>query len=196
MVDLNSFFTFSNIPSSLGNCEESDVLHRERVLKKRNSRRSRCSCLLGTVIIGLLLLFAGLGLVLVGFTFPRMKIDIGYQEEMRIIDKSAVAFNEHLEQVKVVGLVAFAIGGTLVASAMLLPSLLKSEGGSDGDDYGGEEHFKVRVHDDNFFAGGEEDSDASLRRSLIPVEETLKVVQPKAEVAHTVPTKAGLKQIE
>lgn len=139
-----------------------------------------------------------------GFTFPRMKIDIGYQEEMRIIDKSAVAFNEHLEQVKVAGLVAFALGGTLVASAMLLPALLRSQ--SAEDEYGGGgEHFKVRVHDDDernyFFAGGgggggEEDSDASLRRSLIPVEETLKVVQPKAEVAHTVTTKAGLKQID
>lgn len=195
LIILNSFF-IPNL-SSPGNCEESDVLHRERVLKRNNCRKSRCSCLLGTVIIGLLSLFVGLGLLIVGFTFPRMKIDIGYQEEMRIIDKSAVAFNEHLEQVKVIGLVAFAVGGTLVASAMLLPALLKSD--NEADDYGGEEHFKVRVHDDErqfFFAGGEEDSDASLRRSLIPVEETLKVVQPKAEMAHTVTTKAGLKQID
>lgn len=122
-------------------------------------------------------------LLVVGFTFPKMKIDIGYQEEMRIIDKSAFDFNEHLDQIKVFGLVLFAVGGILVASALLLPSLLLTSLDDEQDD---SSYFKLRI---------DGDCEPDLNKNLIPVTEELKVVQPKQENT-TIITNAGLKQID
>lgn len=127
-------------------------------------------------------MFGGSALLAVGFTFPRMKIDIGYQEEMRIIDKSAYEFNEHLEQVKGIGLFMFAVGGILVASALLLPSLLCSD-----TEEAESRHFKLRIVDDCDPDGADQ--------NLIPITEELKVVQPRQE-STTVITNAGLKQID
>ena len=121
-----------------------------------------------------------------GFTFPKMKIDIGYQEEMRIIDKSAFEFNEHLDQFKIIGLAMFAIGGTLVASAFLLQSLLSTSNYDDGDE-DERSPFKLRINE----------NDAGLisdNKNLIPITEQVKTVQPKQEKQASIITNAGLKQ--
>lgn len=130
-------------------------------------------------------MLCGTIMILVGFTFAKMKIDIGYQEEMRIIDKSAYDFNIHLNQIKVIGLIFFAIGGVFVASALLLPSLMPNK----DDNQEESTHFKLRIHDD--------DDDELLNRSknLIPITEELKIIQPKQENT-TIITNAGLKQID
>lgn len=127
-------------------------------------------------------MICGTILLIVGFTFPKMKIDIGYQEEMRIIDKSAFKFNEHLDQVKVIGLILFAAGGILVASALLLPSLLQTNEEDNQDEIS---PFKLRI---------DEESDLG-NENMIPVIEELKSVQPKQE-STTIITNAGLRQID
>lgn len=230
---LHKFYENACTASDLEDYEEDSCslqgTHTEEMIKPRSGCCQQ-RYLIISLLVGMLALLAGLGLLLVGFAFPRMPIDLGYQEEMRIIDRRAVAFNEHLELLKLLGLVVFAMGGAVVAAALLLPSLLGAFGGdgtgdqrsrgSSEDFDGGEEHFKVRVvHEEhprsykkvtsrNGGAGEEEDDDPEeeeeeeeaedATRRLIPVEEQLSAVQPKAEPGgHIVATlkKAGLKTI-
>ncbi|OTF83660.1 hypothetical protein BLA29_001854, partial [Euroglyphus maynei] len=89
----------------------------------------------------------GVSMIVIGFTINRMQIDIGYQEEMRIIDKSAYQFNQHLDQIKVIGLICFAAGGLLVASSLLLPSLLPIKSNGTNDDVDESTHLKFNIHD-------------------------------------------------
>ncbi|KAI2800522.1 Neurensin-1 [Blomia tropicalis] len=156
------------------------------ITMKDANRRRRSTLWLTTIIAGALSLFCGAILLVAGFTFPKMKIDIGYQEEMRIIDKSAFEFNEHLDQFKIIGLAMFAIGGTLVASALLLPSLLSTSNYDDGDE-DERSPFKLRINE----------NDAGLiseNKNLIPITEQVKTVQPKQEKQASIITNAGLKQ--
>lgn len=76
-----------------------------------------CGCL--TIIVGAIFLA-------IGFGFSTHKIDVGFQEEMQIIDKSAVMYNHRLELFKITGLSMLAIGGFLLSMSLLLPSLIYS----------------------------------------------------------------------
>lgn len=130
-------------------------------------------------------MLCGAIMILIGFTFSRLNIDIGYQEEMRIIDKSAYDFNVHLDQIKVLGLIFFAMGGIFVSSAIILPGLMPNNSDDDDDNQDESTHFKLHIDDEANSRGA----------NLIPITEELKVIQPKQE-STTVITNSGLKQIE
>jgi len=74
--------------------------------------------------LGFILLVFGALVLIAGYLVPKMNIDVGYQEEMRIIDRAAYAFNQNLEWCKIIGLAIFCVGGTLLSASLLLPSLV------------------------------------------------------------------------
>lgn len=162
----------------------------------KNKRNKRSKLWITVFITGMILMSLGVTMILIGFTINRMQIDIGYQEEMRIIDKSAYEFNQHLDQIKIIGLICFAFGGLFVASSLLLPSLLpnKSNGIDDDDDDDVDEstHLKFNIDPDD----DDDDEHRTRVKNLIPVTEQLKSVQPKqTEKTTSVITNSGLKQI-
>jgi len=124
-----------------------------------------------------------------GYLVPRMNIDVGYQEEMRIIDRAAYMFNQNLDWCKIIGLGIFCVGGTLLSASLLLPSLV---GLSCIDDDLSDETtpFKLRIDD-------EDDCDLNLNenKDKIPATEQLKSVQPKREDKMII-THSGLKKVE
>lgn len=128
----------------------------------------------------------GILLIVIGFTFTRLEIDIGYQEEMRIIDKSAYEFNILLDQIKIIGLIMFAFGGIIVATALLLPSLMPSKETGQNDE---STHLKLNIEPND-----EEETDLRTK-NLIPITEKLKPIQPK-QSTNTIITNSGLKQID
>ncbi|KAJ6217971.1 hypothetical protein RDWZM_009128 [Blomia tropicalis] len=138
------------------------------ITMKDANRRRRSTLWLTTIIAGALSLFCGAILLVAGFTFPKMKIDIGYQEEMRIIDNNVRHWRN--------------IGGI----GVLLPSLLSTSNYDDGDE-DERSPFKLRINE----------NDAGLisdNKNLIPITEQVKTVQPKQEKQASIITNAGLKQ--
>lgn len=116
-----------------------------------------------------------------------MDIDVGYQEEMRIIDRRAYLLNQRLDWCKVIGLAVFCVGGTLLSASLILPSLTGLS--CIDDDNGDEEHqpFKLRIVDD--------DENVNNDDEKIPATEQVKSIQPKREDEMVI-TKTGLTKVE
>lgn len=65
------------------------------------------------------------GLMLVfGYANKESKVIIGSINNMEIVDKSALEFNNLLETCKVVGLIVFTIGGFVMGISLILPSFI------------------------------------------------------------------------
>jgi len=138
---------------------------------------------------GFILLVFGSVVLMAGYLVPKMNIDVGYQEEMRIIDRAAYMFNQNLEWCKIIGLAIFCVGGTLLSASLLLPSLVGLS--CIDDEYNDETTpFKLRIADDD-------DCDEILneKKDKIPATEELKSVQPKREDEMII-THSGLKKVE
>nr|XP_046917423.1 neurensin-1-like isoform X2 [Dermatophagoides farinae] len=161
----------------------------EHVTEFTNKQNRRSKLWVTLFISGTILMLLGVTMILIGFTMNRMQIDIGYQEEMRIIDKSAYEFNKHLDQIKIIGLICFAVGGLFVASSLLLPSLLPNKSNGTNDDVDESTHLKFNI-DPN-----DDDEQRTQVKNLIPVTEELKSVQPKQTTTPAIITNSGLKQI-
>ncbi|KAI7690395.1 Neurensin-1 [Sarcoptes scabiei] len=189
---------YENVPYR--NPNDFDELSENDLTSLKSNNRSRIWIFI--LITGSMLMLLGGMMILIGFTLNRMKIDIGYQEEMRIINKTAYDYNKYLDEMKIIGLILFTIGGVIVASTLLLPSLLPNK---DEDDSGAQEestHLKLNVetkpidkddrHDDD--DDGEMEQDCC--KNLIPIVEKLSTVQPKHEATAAVVTNSGLRQID
>jgi len=133
-----------------------------------------------------------------------MEVIVGYQEEIAIINTTAIQFNQTLNTCKVVGLAIFCIGGVLLASALLLPSLVGLSCLDDNDDE--QEPFKLKIAGDASSSDDDDDSDAKKPlcgsnnggkngKSRIPATEEVKSVQPKRD-DEMIMTKEGLTKIE
>lgn len=75
---------------------------------------------------GVNLLVVGAVIILVGYLVPRHQVVIGQNDDLEVIDRSALRFNYNLDACKLVGLIVFCVGGTIVAIALLFPSFLYS----------------------------------------------------------------------
>lgn len=139
---------------------------------------------------GLTLLVGGALILLLGYLVPRKDVIVGYQEEIAIIDESAVAFNKNFEWFKILGLGVFCVGGLVLSTALLLPSLV---GTSCFDEDADEATpFKVRIGRGR----DEEESDSDDdHKAGIPATETVKGVQPRRE-EEAVITKGALTQLK
>lgn len=89
----------------------------------------------------------------VGFNYPKVQTDVGYQDEMRIIDKAAYKFNKRLEQIKVIGLIFFAFGGISLAAALIMSGFFKER-----DD--GQTALQVQIPESNI--GGNNNSNGDV----------------------------------
>lgn len=125
-----------------------------------------------------------------GYLMPRMDIDVGYQEEMRIIDRAAYMFNQNLDWCKIVGLGVFCVGGTLLSASLLLPGLVGLSCIEDNDD-DESTPFKLRIADTD----DSSDELTTERKTRIPATEQLKSVQPKREDKIII-TNSGLKKVD
>ena len=125
-----------------------------------------------------------------GYLLPRLDIDVGYQEEMRIIDRAAYIFNQNLDWCKIIGLGVFCVGGTLLSASLLLPGLVGLSCIDDNDD-DESTPFKLRIADTEDYSN--ELADDSKDR--IPATEELKSVQPKREDKIII-TNSGLKKVD
>ena len=116
-----------------------------------------------------------------------MDIDVGYQEEMRIIDRRAYLFNQRLDWCKVIGLAVFCVGGTLLSASLILPSLTGLSCIDDDNDDEEHQPFKLRIVD--------EDEDVNNDDEKIPATEQVKNIQPKREDEMVI-TKSGLTKVQ
>ncbi|CAG2113493.1 unnamed protein product [Medioppia subpectinata] len=142
--------------------------------------------------IGFILLVLGALVLIAGYVMPRMNIDVGYQEEMRIIDRAAYMFNQNLEWCKIVGLAVFCVGGVLLSGSLLLPGLVGLSCLDDTDD-DESTPFKLRIADtEDYYC---DDLCGDEKKDRIPATEELKSVQPKREDKIII-TNSGLKKVD
>lgn len=122
---------------------------------------------------GVCLLACGTIILLLGYLVPRKDVLLGTTKEIGIVDVIANRFNRTLEWFKVLGLAIFCVGGFLLSTALLLPSLV---GASCFENESTDESapFKVRIG----HTGDEDDEDD---KSGIPATEQVKSVQPRRE---------------
>ncbi|XP_061676211.1 neurensin-1 [Syngnathoides biaculeatus] len=88
---------------------------------------SRWSSLLWKVCLafGTLILFAGLIVIIVGYSTPA-RIEAFGEEDLLFVDSQAVSFNRALDVCKLTGAVLFCVGGTSMAVGLLLSVFAKS----------------------------------------------------------------------
>ena len=127
-----------------------------------------------------------------GYLVPRLNIDVGYQEEMRIIDRAAYIFNQNLEWCKIIGLGVFCVGGTLMSASLLLPGLVGLSCIEDSDE-DESTPFKLRIADTEELC--DELAVETKDRTGVPATEQLKSVQPKREDKIII-TNSGLKKVD
>lgn len=107
---------------------------------------------------------------------------------MEIVDRTSVTFNRNLEWCKFLGLGIFCVGGSLLAAALLLPSLVGLSC-LDDDLIDESTPFKVRI-------SSKEDDDPALNGSKIPATEEVKSIQPKREHEEAIVTGTGLTKLK
>ena len=132
----------------------------------------------------------GAVVMIAGYLMPRLSTDVGYQEEMRIIDRAAYIFNQNLDWCKIIGLGVFCVGGTLLSASLLLPSLVGLSCLDDSDD-DESTPFKLRISDTEDFC----DDPSDEAKDRIPATEQLKSVQPKRD-EKVIVTNSGLKKVD
>lgn len=112
-------------------------------------QKPRCRSLWWKIAVwsGVNLLAVGIVVILVGYLVPRHAVVIGYQDDLEVIDRSALRFNYNLDACKLIGLIVFCVGGTVVAVALLFPSFLYQYCDEDWAVYA--EPFKVGTSDED-----------------------------------------------
>lgn len=130
-----------------------------------------------------MLVFGSL-VLMAGYFVPRMSIDVGYQEEMRIIDRAALMFNHNLDWCKIIGLAILCVGGTLLSGSLLLPSLIGLT--CIEDDLDDDQPFKLRINSSD---------DSEDEKDKFPVTEEVTSIQPKRD-AESIATNSGLTLLE
>jgi len=145
-------------------------------------RRRRCTSVWWKVFVWIganFLLFGVIG-VLVGYLVPQKPIFIGkLTDHVYLEDRSALAYNFHLDVCKLVGLILFCIGGLTLAVALLFPSFLYQYCEDDRKDVS----FKVNM------------SDKPVRSPLemqIPTSTLISGVQPMRKQKEAILTKEGM----
>ncbi|KAI1295458.1 Neurensin-1 [Halotydeus destructor] len=159
-------------------------------------KRRNTSLLLWRFIfwLGLLMLTAGCLVLALGYLVPKKEVIITYNQEIGIVDKLAVQFNRTLDNFKVIGLAIFCIGGLLLSTALLLPSLVGAQC-FEGDAMDETTPFKVRIGRRDGTSDSDEEDD-QLDKVGIPATEQVKSVQPKREEAEAIVTGSGLTKLK
>ncbi|XP_033856860.1 neurensin-1-like [Acipenser ruthenus] len=88
---------------------------------------SRWSSVLWKVglITGSVILLVGLIVIAVGYTVPS-KIEAFGEDELLFVDDHAIQFNRALDICKLAGAILFCIGGTMMASCLLMSAFVKN----------------------------------------------------------------------
>ena len=74
--------------------------------------------------VGLIIILLGSSMLLFGYSIEEKSIFVGSINNIEIVDKDAIRFNEYLEAFKIIGLFAFTIGGIIVAVSLVMPSFV------------------------------------------------------------------------
>ncbi|XP_022252061.1 uncharacterized protein LOC111087922 [Limulus polyphemus] len=135
-----------------------------RYLVKQGKKCRRSFCWKVAFWSGVMLFVFGLILILLGYLAPEKKVVIGYQDNLEIIDRSALLFNKNLGLCKVIGLVVFFIGFMIMLSVFLLPKVVFRNAKNDDSEEGYD--FNVACLE-------------QTTQDKIPASEELTNVQPK-----------------
>ena len=63
-------------------------------------------------------------LLLVGYTFKQKSIIVASLNNLDMIDKKAIEFNNNIENFKIIGLIIFTFGGFIIAGSLVAPSFI------------------------------------------------------------------------
>ncbi|XP_033737266.1 neurensin-1-like [Pecten maximus] len=141
------------------------------LLNPSAKRRRRCPPIWLKVCVwcGVNLLLFGMIGILVGYFVPQKPIirKLIHGENVAMVDHRAMSYNAVLDLCKLVGLILFCTGGVLLASALLLPSILTSRCSCEDDC---DDAIPVNL--------GEEPGPKSPIEMTIPATSKLKNVQP------------------
>ena len=72
--------------------------------------------------LGILLVTFGFFLLLIGFILPRKKIDVDSTNSQIIVDRQAIAYNDHLDTSRLIGICLVVTGGILFTLSLLMPT--------------------------------------------------------------------------
>lgn len=177
---LNSFY--ESVAVKDPNIYEEYTDYRYLIAPKKRKRGALCWK--GSLWLGINLLVFGVVLLMVGYLIPRKEPVIGHQQEMAIIDHAALDFNRNMDFCKVVGLVVFCVGGIVLVTALLLPSLMN-------------QYCEEELQNDSFRVAVEcHESPKSPTDKKIPATEEVANIQPKRGLENeVVMTNAGLCKI-
>lgn len=141
------------------------------LLNPHARRRRRCPPIWLKVCIwcGVNLLLFGMVGIIVGYFVHQKPIikKLEHGDNVAVIDRSAISYNAILDLCKLIGLILFCIGGVMLASALLLPSILVSRCSCEDDS---DDAIRVSV--------GEDQAPKSPIEMTIPATSKVKNVQP------------------
>jgi len=134
--------------------------------KKFSSRWWKFSLWFGTICVSL-----GFLIILVGFLFPRKKIEISSDAELITVDRQALEYNQNLDFCRLFGISLFVFGGIIFTISLFLPTFchMYCSSGSDQDEQNMyADPFKVRLTSEETVGSS----------NPVPSTSTLKPIQP------------------
>ena len=69
-------------------------------------------------------MFVSSGMLIFGFFNKEKTVYIGSIDQVQIVDKSALKFNQLIENCKVFGLLLFTLAGVILSLSLILPSFI------------------------------------------------------------------------
>ncbi|XP_063244131.1 uncharacterized protein LOC134543156 [Bacillus rossius redtenbacheri] len=173
---LNQFYDPNSIDSTQGQgyyyTEDDDFEYlMDPDKEQRHQRCCRGFWFRAGVWSGVNLLLVGVIALLVGYLTPPRDMVVGYQDNLEILDRWAIAFNHRLELCRLAGLTVFCCGGLVLLVTLALSSMLA------GRRHGAEWRPTVGLTppSEPFVVG-----ESGLAAGNIPVTEQIKSVQPSA----------------
>lgn len=125
--------------------------------------------------------------LLYGYITPEKEETIGKQAELTIKDPNAKQFNIRLDHIKVIGLVVFCAGGSIVALTLILASLVGVSWNDEDDDLDDSGTIKVTLPSGDNIVNDD---------CKVPVTEEVTSIQPSRQADESVVTGSGLTLIK
>ncbi|CAG2054423.1 unnamed protein product [Timema podura] len=122
---------------------------------------------------GVNLLLVGIIALLVGYLTPQRDMVVGYQDNLEILDRWAIAFNRRLELCRLAGLAVFCCGGLVLMVTLILSTFFHTNNNGCCDDT---YTYATATVIEPFIVS--ETPESSVPGNKIPITEQIKTVQP------------------